>query len=147
MRSIKLQPVWHRSSLSVKKTPVYCLNGQTPFSSIILGISPCWGKPPARPNRRQVKQTLPSPQGDRKGLSPSSQPSPPLQRLRAVSESHRIFVRAGWAWWGGGTLAVALGGVGWPLPCLSGRTQSPSRCDTFPLVQHTNLTPIGQASS
>ena len=83
------------------------------------------------PNSRQVKQTLPSPQGDRKGPTPSSQPSPPLQRYGTTHSLLVVFVRAGWAWLGGGTLVVALG-VEVSGHCLSGRTRSPCGCDAFP---------------
>ncbi len=55
-----------------------------------------------------VSESAP-PQGDRKGTIPSSSPLPPLQRHGTASSLFVVFVRAGVAWSGVGTLAVALG--------------------------------------
>ena len=51
------------------------------------------------------------PQGDRKGPHLSSSLLPPLHRHGTASSLFVVCVRAGVAWSGVGTLAVALGGV------------------------------------
>src|SRR6266487_3531877 len=56
------------------------------------------------------------PQGDRKGPILSSSPLPPLQRNGTANSLYVVFVRAGVAWSGVGTLAVALG---WGCGCLT----------------------------
>ena len=61
------------------------------------------------PNRCQVKQPQPHPEGDRKGPIPSSTLPSPLQRNGTANFLFVVFVRSGAVWSWVGTLAVALG--------------------------------------
>src|SRR5436190_6075542 len=97
---------------------VYCRDGACPVQGCegaqFVGRQPIvysrGGACPAQEasSERVVRGSAP-PQGDRKGPIPSSSPHPPLQRLRRGNWLFRVFVRAGAAWSGVGTLAVALG--------------------------------------
>ena len=69
-----------------------------------------WGRGPVPCSERALREAS-HPQGDHKGPHLSSSPLPPLQRHGTASSFFVVFVRAGVAWSGVGTLVVALGGV------------------------------------
>ena len=69
-----------------------------------------WGRGPVPCSERALREAS-HPQGDHKGPHLSSSPLPPLQRHGTASSLFVVFVRAGVAWSGVGTLVVALGGV------------------------------------